>query len=162
MKSSKGAKKMPNSAHQSEVNVPIRAIWNFVSDIGNWAPLVPGYISHRVLSDKESTWSFKSDMGILKKKIELKVDITSWQEPNKVTFNLTGLNEKFTGHGYFLASQGKDNKNMMTGSLDIKAEGMMAKVANSLLNTSLPELTAELTEAVAAKMEQEYKQHAGV
>ncbi|PWW25862.1 carbon monoxide dehydrogenase subunit G [Cytobacillus oceanisediminis] len=153
---------MPNCTHQAEVNVPIGSIWNFVSDIGNWAPLVPGYIAHEVLNDKESTWSFKSDMGILKKKIELKVDITSWQEPTKVTFNLTGLNEKFTGHGYFLAGKGKNNRNLMTGALDIKAEGMMAKVANSLLNTTLPEITAELTEAVAAKLEQEYKEHAGV
>ncbi|CAM3826963.1 hypothetical protein GCM10009865_26590 [Aeromicrobium ponti] len=153
---------MPSCTHQAGVNVPIGEIWNFVSDIGNWAPLVPGYITHEVLSDKESTWSFKSDMGILKKKIELKVDITSWQEPTKVTFNLTGLNERFTGHGYFLAAKGSNNRNLMTGALDIKAEGMMAKVANSLLNTSLPEITAELTEAVAAKLEQEYKEHAGV
>lgn len=153
---------MPNCTHQAEISVPIGSIWNFVSDIGNWAPLVPGYIAHEVLNDKESTWSFKSDMGILKKKIELKVDITSWQEPTKVTFNLTGLNEKFTGHGYFLAGKGKNNRNLMTGALDIKAEGMMAKVANSLLNTTLPEITAELTEAVAAKLEQEYKEHAGV
>ncbi|MBT2689532.1 SRPBCC family protein [Bacillus sp. ISL-47] len=153
---------MPNCTHQAEVNVPIGAIWNFVSDIDNWAPLVPGYIAHEVLNNKESTWSFKSDMGILKKKIELKVDITGWQEPTKVTFNLTGINEKFTGHGYFLAANGRNNKNLMTGALDIKAEGMMAKVANSLLNTSLPEITAELTEAVATKLEQEYKEHAGV
>lgn len=153
---------MASCMHQAEVNIPIEAIWSFVSDIGNWAPLVPGYIAHEVLSDKESTWSFKSDMGIIKKKIELKVDITSWQEPTKVTFHLTGLNEKFTGHGYFLAEKGKNKKNIMTGSLDISAEGMMAKVANSLLNTALPEITAELTEAVALKAEQEYREHAGV
>ncbi|GLB61275.1 CoxG family protein [Cytobacillus sp. NCCP-133] len=153
---------MPNSTHQSEVNVPIGALWNFVSDIGNWAPLVPGYIEHEVLCERESTWCFKSDIGILKKKIELKVVITGWQEPKKVTFNLTGLNEKFTGQGYFHASEGKNNKIVMTGSLDIKAEGMMASVANSLLNSTLPELTAGLTEAVAAKVEQQHKEHAGV
>ncbi|MGA5688998.1 CoxG family protein [Cytobacillus pseudoceanisediminis] len=153
---------MASCTHQAEVNVPITAIWNFVSHIGNWAPLVPGYITHEVLSEKESTWSFKSDMGIIKKKIELKVDITSWQEPTKVTFQLTGLNEKFTGHGYFLAFKGRNNTNLMTGALQITAEGMMAKVANSLLNTSLPEITAELTEAVALKLEQNYKEHAGV
>lgn len=152
---------MPSYTHQTKVNVPIGSIWNFVSNISNWAPLVPGYIAHEVLNEKESTWSFKTDMGMLKKKIELKVNIMSWQEPTKVTFHLTGLNEKFTGHGYFEAALGKHNKNLMTGALDITAEGMMAKVANSLLNTSLPEITAELTEAVAAKMEQEYKEHAG-
>lgn len=153
---------MASCTHQAEVNIPIAAIWKFVSDIGNWAPLVPGYIAHEVLNDKESTWSFKTDMGIIKKKIELKVDITNWQEPTKVTFQLTGLNEKFSGHGYFLAEKGRNKKNIMTGSLEISAEGMMAKVANSMLNTSLPEITAELTEAVALMAEQKYKEHAEV
>lgn len=60
---------MASCTHQAEVNIPIEAIWSFVSDIGNWAPLVPGYIAHEVLSDKESTWSFKSDIGIIKKKL---------------------------------------------------------------------------------------------
>lgn len=145
---------MPVYRHQIEVNVPIRTVWNFVSHINNWAPLVPGYIEHKIISDRESTWCFKSDIGFMKKKIELNVDITSWEEPSKVTFNLRGLNEKFSGHGYFLAEERGKSKVLMTGCLDIKAEGMMAKVANSMLTTSLPETTAELTEAVAAKIEE--------
>lgn len=151
---------MPICSHQVKVNVPIHSIWEFVSNMDNWAPLVPGYIDHNIISEKESTWSFKSDIGIIKKKIELKVDITSWQEPAKVTFNLTGLNEKFTGHGYFLAESQNSTNNLITGCLDIKAEGMMAKVANSILSTNLPEITAELTEAVAAKIKEYYLVHA--
>lgn len=151
---------MPVCSHQVKVNVPIHSIWEFVSNMDNWAPLVPGYIDHNILSEKESTWSFKSDIGIIKKKIDLKVDITTWKEPTKVTFNLTGLNEKFTGHGYFLAEAQNNANNLITGYLNIKAEGMMAKVANSILNTNLPEITAELTEAVASKMEEEYQVHA--
>lgn len=145
---------MPVYSHQVEVNAPIETVWDFVSHIHKWAPLVPGYIEHQILSDKESTWCFKSDIGIMKKKIELKVDITGWEEPSKVTFNLIGLNEKFTGHGYFLAEQRGNAKVLMTGCLDITAEGMLAKVANSILTTSLPETTSELTEAVAAKIEE--------
>jgi len=146
---------MPKYSHQVEVNVPIQTVWKFVSNIDNWAPLVPGYIDHSIISEKESTWCFKSDMGIMKKKIELKVDITSWQEPSAVTFNLKGINEKFTGHGYFKAKP-SGSKSLMIGHLDITAEGMMAKVANSILTTSLPETTAELTEAVSAKLEEQY------
>lgn len=150
---------MPSYSHQAEVNVPIDSIWEFVSDIDNWAPLVPGYIEHKIISEKESTWSFTSDIGIMKKKIELKVDITSWQKPTTITFNLTGINEKFTGHGFFTAEAQSPKKIIMTGCLEIKAEGMMAKMANSILQSSLPEVTAELTEAVASKMEEIYRVH---
>ncbi|KAB2336029.1 SRPBCC family protein [Cytobacillus depressus] len=148
---------MPVYSHEVEVHVPIHNVWEFVSHINNWAPLVPGYIDHQLLSDTESTWSFTTDFGFMKKKIELKVDITSWEEPNKVTFNLVGLNEKFTGHGYFLAEERGNEKVLMTGCLDITAGGMMAKIANSILTTSLPEITAELTEAVADKIEKTYR-----
>ncbi|MBP2241926.1 carbon monoxide dehydrogenase subunit G [Cytobacillus eiseniae] len=150
---------MPSFSHQMEVNVPIRAVWAFVSNIDHWAPLVPGYIEHQLISEKESTWCFKSDIGFMKKKIELKVDITSWQEPSKVTFNLTGLNEKFTGNGYFTVEPTGKKRNLMTGYLNIKAEGMMAKMANAVLNASLPDITAELTEAVTAKIEEAYHMH---
>ncbi|MED3573901.1 SRPBCC family protein [Cytobacillus praedii] len=147
---------MTSFSHQLEVNVPIHFVWEFVSNIDHWAPLVPGYIDHHILSEKESTWSFKSDIGILKKKIELKVDITSWQEPTKVTFNLTGLNEKFSGHGYFTVEAINQQNSLMTGHLDIKAEGMMAKLANAILQSSLPETTTDLTAAVADKIQETY------
>jgi len=150
---------MPSYSHQLEVNVPIYCVWKFVSNIDNWAPLVPGYIEHQILNEQESTWSFKTDIGIIKKRIDLKVNITNWIEPTKVTFQLTGLNEKFAGHGYFLAEALTNSSSLMTGFLDITAEGMMAKMANSILNTSLPETTAELTKAVAAKMEENYNLH---
>ncbi|MED3551276.1 CoxG family protein [Cytobacillus praedii] len=147
---------MTSFSHQLEINVPIHFVWEFVSNIDHWAPLVPGYIDHHILSEKESTWSFKSDIGILKKKIELKVVITSWQEPSKVTFNLTGLNEKFSGHGYFTVKAINQQNSLMTGHLDIKAEGMMAKMANAILQSSLPETTTDLTAAVADKIQETY------
>lgn len=146
-------------SQQVEVNVPIRFVWEFVSNINHWAPLVPGYIDHNIINKKESTWCFKSDIGIMKKKIELKVDITSWQEPSKVTFNLTGLNEKFSGHGFFTVEAINQQKSLMTGHLEMKAEGIMAKMANAIIQSSLPETTAELTEAVAAKIQDNYLIH---
>ncbi|WP_313799918.1 SRPBCC family protein [Cytobacillus sp.] len=147
---------MTSFSHQVVVNVPVQYVWEFVSDIDHWAPLVPGYIDHHILSEKESTWSFKSDIGIMKKKIELKVDITSWQEPSKVTFDLTGLNEKFSGRGFFTVEAINQQKSLMTGHLDIKAEGMMAKMANAILQSSLPETTTDLTAAVADKIQETY------
>ena len=55
---------------------------------------MPGYIEHEMLNDKESMWKFKSKLGMMKKKIQLKVVITNWIEPDRVTFDLKGINEK--------------------------------------------------------------------
>lgn len=145
---------MPSELYRAEVNLPIHSIWRFISVMDNWAPLVPGYIEHEIISDKESTWKFKSDLGIIKKKIHLKVDITSWIEPTKVTFNLTGINEKMTGQGYFEAKRINENNTLMTGYLEIIPEGKMAKMINSKLKKNLVEMTEELTEAIISKVEE--------
>lgn len=145
---------MPNDMYKIKVNQPIRSIWKFVSVMDNWAPLVPGYIEHEILSEKESTWKFKTDLGVIKKKIHLKVDITSWEEPTKVTFNLTGINEKMIGHGYFEAESISPSQTLMTGYLDITPEGKMAKLINSKLEKSLSEITQKLTEAIVEKVEE--------
>ncbi|MBM6619537.1 CoxG family protein [Bacillus suaedaesalsae] len=145
---------MPSEIYSVNVNAPIQSVWNFVSVMDQWAPLVPGYIAHEILSDKESTWKFKSDIGIMKKKVYLKVDITNWSEPTKVTFNLTGINEKFTGHGFFEAEAITDKITRMTGSLTIEAQGAMSKMVNSILQNTVPEMTRQLTEAVASRIEE--------
>jgi len=143
---------MPSGIHNIKLNVPIENVWNFVSVIDNWAPLVPGYISHEIISDKESTWSFKGDLGFMKKTVKLKVDITSWEEPNRVTFNLTGLSDNFVGEGYFLAEKIDDHTTQMSGSLDITARGAMGPMINSILKNFVPQTTEELTTAVANKI----------
>ena len=143
---------MPSELYKVEVNLPIHSIWNFVSDMNNWAPLLPGYIEHEILNERESTWKFKSDLGIIKKKIHLKVDITSWVEPTEVTFNLTGINEKIIGKGYFKTKEIAEKKTLMTGYLDITFEGAMAKIINSKLKKNLTDMTKELTEAIIVKI----------
>jgi len=143
---------MPSGVHNINLNVPIEKVWEFVSVIDNWAPLVPGYISHELISDRESTWSFKGDLGFMKKTVKLKVDITRWEEPNRVTFDLTGLSDNFAGSGYFLAEKINDQSTQITGSLDINARGAMGPMINSILKNFVPQTTEELTTAVANKI----------
>lgn len=145
---------MPEGLHQVKIPLPIQHIWDFVSVMDKWAPLVPGYITHEILSPSESTWEFKGDLGLLKKKIKMKVSITNWAEPTKVTFNLEGLNEKFIGNGYFLANKIDDNHTEMAGFLDITANGATAPIQNKLLKSYVPQMSCDLTEAVAENIVQ--------
>ncbi|MBB6445223.1 CoxG family protein [Bacillus benzoevorans] len=143
---------MSSHQHEMTVNASLENVWKFVRSIDNWAPLVPGYLEHEMLNETESTWKFKSDLGIVKKKIHLKVNITQWIELDKVSFNLTGINEKISGQGYFKAIKLTNKQTKMIGFLDITAGGTLAKVVNPLLKTSIPEFTEELTSAVGKKI----------
>lgn len=145
---------MPSGMHQVEVGLPVNKIWDFVKDMDNWAPLVPGYIQHQKITDRQSTWEFFSNIGFIKKQINLMVTIQEWIEPTKVTFNLKGLNEELSGGGYFLAEVIDKNTTRMTGFLEITAGGTMGPMVNTLLKSSLPRLTKETTIAIATKVEE--------
>ena len=54
---------MSSHLHEMAVDAPIRTVWEFVRSIDHWAPLVPGYIEHEILNEKESSWKFKSELG---------------------------------------------------------------------------------------------------
>ena len=79
------------------------------------------------------------------------VTIKEWIEPTKVSFTLKGLNEEFSGNGYFQAEALDKNKTKITGYLEILAEGAMGKVVNKILKTSIPKTAQEMTVAIAAK-----------
>ncbi|MFX3635975.1 MAG: CoxG family protein [Candidatus Pristimantibacillus sp.] len=143
---------MPNGSHNMELAVPIQNIWNFVSDMDKWAPLVPGYIEHEIINDRESTWSFKGDLGFMKKTVKLKIDITNWIEPTKVTFDLKGLSDNFVGDGYFEAKAIDANNTSMTGYLDITAKGAMGPMINTILKNFVPKTAEELTIAISDKI----------
>ncbi|MUK90191.1 SRPBCC family protein [Ornithinibacillus sp. L9] len=145
---------MPKGRHQIKLQIPIWSVWDFVSDMDKWAPLVPGYIKHEILSDKRSTWKFKGDIGIMQKTVHLQVDITEWEAPSKVTFVLTGLNENVKGDGSFVAQSIDDMETNMTSNLDITAKGMMGPMVNKVLKTMVPKMTKNLTENVASKIEE--------
>lgn len=144
---------MPQGKHEILIDVPIEKVWDFVKDMDNWAPLLPGYISHEKLNEKQSKWTFKETVGVLKKKISLQVTIKEWVEPVRVTFDLKGINENLTGNGYFKADPIDVNRTRMTGYLEMTAEGALAPVMNAVMKTSLPKSGQELTTAIAEELE---------
>ncbi|MGG4439976.1 CoxG family protein [Brevibacillus fortis] len=143
---------MPQGIHDVELNLPIGAVWQFVSIVENWVPLVPGYISHEVINERRVTWTFTGDIGIMKKTISLQVDITEWTPPNEVRFTLTGISGNFTGQGYFKAKALGEARTKMTGCLDITANGVKGPMINSILKSNLPKTTKELVEAIGKRI----------
>jgi len=81
--------------------LPVDRIWSFVEDMDNWARFVTGYQSHQKVSDTESLWTLKGDVGVLARKLVFQVDITEWSPGKRAAFRLTGRNESLNGEGVF-------------------------------------------------------------
>ncbi|WP_249870351.1 CoxG family protein [Oceanobacillus saliphilus] len=143
---------MAQSIHHMELDISINKIWNFISDMNNWAVLIPGYADHEILSSTESIWKLHGDIGIMNRTVNLKVNITEWMEPSNVRFNLSSLNKTCVGNGYFLATELSDQKTKITGCLNLTVKGMMGPMMNPLLKTVVPKIGKDLTEKVTAKI----------
>ncbi|XXM72562.1 CoxG family protein [Lysinibacillus sphaericus] len=147
---------MADGFHEKLVDASIEKVWEIVSDLEKWAALVPGYMEHTIISDAESEWKFKVDAGLFKKKIHAKVEIKEWVKPNKVSFTLTGLNEKFTGSGSFEASRLTTHETVVRGRLSIKPDSSMGKLITPIIERMVPDMTRELTNNVSDEIERLY------
>ena len=92
---------MAVAEYSTSTKLPIETIWDFVKEMDNWADLVTGYQSHEKQSDEDSTWVLKGDLGPMSRMLKLQVHITEWSGPERVTFELKGINELMDGHGTF-------------------------------------------------------------
>ena len=90
---------MPEVEYSTTMALEPELIWEFVKDMNNWAPMLTGYQEHKILSDTDSIWTLKGDVGILSRIVKLRAHITEWNGPEKVAFTLTGLNENVEGGG---------------------------------------------------------------
>jgi hypothetical protein len=90
---------MPTAVATTETRTPIDAVWAFVSDMNNWAPLLTGYQKHEVLDATDSLWTLKGEVGILSRRVELRAHVTEWAPPQRVAFTLSGVNESVEGGG---------------------------------------------------------------
>ena len=92
---------MADTEYSTTTRLPREAIWDYVHEIDNWAAYLPGYQGHEKESDDDSVWTLKGDLGSLQRTLEIRVHVTEWAGPERVRFELKGLNEPVQGHGEF-------------------------------------------------------------
>ena len=96
---------MPEVEYTTTIQRTPEQVWEFVKDMGNWAPFLTGYQKHEVLSDTDSVWTLKGDVGMLSRVVRFKAHVTEWAGPSRVSFTLEGLNEVMEGGGTLEMSQ---------------------------------------------------------
>lgn len=140
-----------------EVGAPIEAVWRFTSDMDNWAPLVTGYQSHERLSERESLWTLKGQIGQLSKAVTFRVRITEWDEPSRVAFTLDATNDNVAGSGSFTASPAEGGATTMQVHLELVPGGFQGPMVNALLAPVLPQVCDEFAGILAAAIEESHR-----
>jgi carbon monoxide dehydrogenase subunit G len=90
---------MPSVTCSRILAVEQSTVWEFIKDIGNWAPFLMGYQSHEVIDENRSTWTVRGEIGAFTRNVRFDVDIKEWVVPSRVSFRLQGVTEPFEGSG---------------------------------------------------------------
>lgn len=99
---------MARVEHTTTARLPVETIWEFVRELDHWAPFVAGYQSHEKESEDDSLWVLKGDLGSMSRTLKFRVHVTEWAGPERVRFELRGLNEPMEGSGLFTMAPYED------------------------------------------------------
>ena len=87
-----------------EVRKTAQEVWAFVSDMGNWASQMPGYLSHQQIDRDNSIWTLHVDIGPFQRPVPIDVHVLKWDEPGHVSFKIRGKEDPFIGEGTFTST----------------------------------------------------------
>lgn len=173
---------MPEVVARRACARPLPVIWAFVQDMDKWAPMLPGYVGHEVLSETDSIWLLEGDLGPFTKTVKLAVRITERIAPGRIAFEVTGVGEDARGGGTFeLQEQRADappppprtwwqrlvdwitgrvpvlppppGATDVTFTFRIEAGGPMGPMINALLGPFAEQVARDLVDRVGAHLE---------
>lgn len=145
---------MPAVRRDAEVRADRENVWAFVRKLDNWAPLLPGYERHVERNENSFWWQVRGESGPFSRLLELDVNVSRWNDPDDVVFDLKALNEPFGGRGRF-ATVAAGNGTRLSFELELDAYGATAPMVNVLiaryLNGSATTFLDNVVECIAAE-----------
>ena len=84
-----------------EIAAPVDEVWNYLWTIPNWAHLMIGFQTVKVVDETHSVWTLKGDVGVLSREVDLEVTIDEWEPRRFLDFTVNGLTEQIAGGGTF-------------------------------------------------------------
>lgn len=152
-KNKQGEIEMEKVDYTTKVEIPLDVMWDFIKDFSNWAPMVKGYQSHEMIDDRESIWTIRGEFGPFSRLTKFHTSITEWNEKERVSFQLKGLNEPVTGYGTVQLVTGEASSgSQIFSEVGFNAGGALGPLINRLVRpwvrTVAEELVVKLVAAV--------------
>jgi len=145
---------MAIASHSVIIPTPVENVWEYVSQLENWATMVPAYKEHEKIDEQKSVWTFEGNFKGFKKTVKMELNVTEFQEPSIIRFEIKGLTDNFTGSGKFTAEE-TAGQTTMTGTIEVNAGGLTGAVLTPVIKMVLPKVTTRLTEKIARQIKPE-------
>ena len=138
------------------VEIPLNVMWEFICDFDNWAPMIKGYESHEKIDEKQSIWMIRGEFGAFSRLTKFKNNITEWVEKERVSFEMTGVNEPVTGGGSVVLKPMEDGKKtQITAEMGFHAGGMLGSLINRMIRPLVLTVSEELVKNIIKAIDPE-------
>lgn len=145
--------------HQQPISIGAAnaLVWSYVSDMANWAAIMPGFRDYEVVSDADSRWTLKVGVGALVKTVHVLVHIDLWREPDRVEFSYRLEGEPVSGSGAYQATSPVPDATEVMLTVSIVGSGPMAPAWEAMARPILPRLANGFAQELKLRIESEHQ-----
>ncbi len=145
---------MIEAEHSIVIDSDINQVWDYVQDIRKWAMLFPGCKDCDVIDENNSKWLIKVGAGGLIKTINVLVNVSEWQGPERVNFNFKLESEPVEGSGSYRATSQADGNTAIQLQIKVTGSGQMAPMWEAMSKPLLPQMAKTFSSKLKIEIEQ--------
>lgn len=135
------------------IAAPIGAVWDHVSDISGWAPLMPGMQHVEMIDADCSRWVLKVGVGGLVRTVKVDVTVDRWAGPGEVDFTYALTSDPVKGSGTYRAQAQGAGETAIELHVKVEGSGPMAPMWEAMGRPLLPQLAKAFAGALKAQIE---------
>lgn len=135
------------------ITAPIGAVWDHVSDISGWAPLMPGMQDVEMIDADHSRWVLKVGVGGLVRTVKVDVRVDRWAGPGEVDFTYALTSDPVKGSGTYRAVAQGAGETAIELHVKVEGSGPMAPMWEAMGRPLLPQLAKGFAGALKAQIE---------
>ncbi|HET6736314.1 CoxG family protein [Mycobacterium sp.] len=128
-------------------------VWDYVSDMSNWAAAMPGYREFEVIDEMNSRWTLKVGVAAMVRTVNVLVRIDRWEGPDLVEFTYRLDNDPVEGAGTYKAHSRPDGGTEIELEVSINGQGPMAPAWEAMATPLLPKLARGFAEKLRDSIE---------
>lgn len=138
------------------IAAPIGEVWNYASNIGRWANLMPGLVDYELKDEDDSRWTLKVGAGALVRTVRVAVHVDRWAGPEEVDFSFRLEADPVEGGGSYRARALGPEATEMALAVRVEGKGPMAPMWEAMGKPLLPAFAQAFTEQLKGEIELAY------
>lgn len=144
---------MIETTQATVIAAPIGAVWDHVSDIARWAPLMPGMQDVEMIDADHSRWVLKVGVGGLVRTVKVDVTVDRWAGPGEVDFTYVLTSDPVKGSGTYRAAAQDGGCTAIELHVKVEGSGPMAPMWEAMGKPVLPQLAKAFAGALKSQIE---------